>query len=65
MKNKQRGIGVFQVLAVIAAVAAVVTLAVPKYQDYVIRSKMAEALTVASDSKGKLTEFYMTNDRFP
>jgi type IV pilus assembly protein PilA len=67
MKNiqHQHGLGVIQVLLGIVAVAAVTAIAVPKYQELVIRSRMSEALTLASDPKSKLSEFYIMNNRFP
>ena len=65
MKHRQKGFGAFQILATLACVAAVVTVAVPKYDAYVNKSKMTEAFNLASGTKTKLTEFYMAKNRFP
>ncbi|MFT4613328.1 MAG: type IV pilus assembly protein PilA [Bacteroidia bacterium] len=63
--RKQRGFGALQVLLSIAGVVAVTAVAVPKYQDFTVRSKMSEAFAIVGDTKNKLTEFYIMKNRFP
>lgn len=65
MKNLQKGFGALQVVVVLACVVAIATVAVPKYQAFVIKSKMTEAFSIAGDAKAKLAEFYMSKSRFP
>ncbi len=42
-----------------------VSYAAPKYEEFVVRSKMSEAFSLIGDTKTKLTEFYIMNSRFP
>jgi type IV pilus assembly protein PilA len=65
MHSRQAGIGVIQAVLAIAVTTLLATIAIPQYQEFVIRSKMSEAFTLASDTKNKLTEFYTMNNRFP
>ena len=65
MNLRQKGFGAIQVLAAISSVALVTAVAVPKYEAFVVQSKMSEALTLANDAKTKLTEYYIMNGRFP
>ena len=64
-RAKQRGFGALQVLLAIVGGVAVSAVAVPKYQDFVVRSKMSEAFAIVTDTKNKLTEFYIMKNRFP
>ncbi len=65
MNNHQHGFGGLQVIMVVAVIAAVSVIAVPKYNSFITKSKITEAFTIASESKRKLSEFYMVNSRFP
>lgn len=65
MRNRQQGFGALQILLAIVGVVAVTAVAVPKYQDFVVRSKMSEAFSIVADTKSKLTEYYIMKNRFP
>jgi len=65
MLYRRRGFGGMQVLIAVAVVAAVSWIAVPKYSAFVTKSKITEALNLAGESKRKLSQFYMVNNRFP
>ncbi len=65
MKNHQIGFGGLQLLLVIVAMGVVSMVAVPKYQSFIAKAKITEAFTLAGESRRKLSEFYMTNGRFP
>lgn len=62
--SRQEGFIIKALIGLIAFVG-LYALAFPKYQVMVVRSKMAEALTLAGDAKTKLNEFYIMNSRFP
>ncbi len=64
-QERQKGFGALQILLAIVGVVAVTAVAVPKYQDFVVRSKMSEAFAIVTDTKNKLTEFYIMKNRFP
>ena len=65
MNTKQAGFGGLQLLAVVAAMAMVTLVAVPRYNAYISKAKLTEAFNLAGVSKKKLTEYYMVNGRFP
>ncbi len=65
MKSLQAGFGLVQAVIVVAIVAAIGLVAMPKYQDFVTKSQLTEALNIAHESKRKLEMYYMTNGRFP
>lgn len=65
MNNRQNGFGAFQMLMVIAVIGVLSVTAVPKYQSFVDKAKLTEAFNLASESKRKISEFYMTNNRLP
>ena len=65
MKFRENGFGGLQIILGIVVVAVLASFAVPQYNNYVDKAKLAEAYTLAGDTKKKLVEFYMTYNRFP
>lgn len=62
--SRQKGFALKAILGVVALVG-ITTVAYPKYEVMLVKSKMAEAMTLASDAKTKLNEYYIMNNRFP
>ena len=62
--SKQRGFALKLMMGVVV-VAGLATASLPIYEEMVTKSKMAEAITLAADTKAKLNEFYVFNNRFP
>jgi len=65
MRASQLGFGAIQIIMSIVAMIVVASVAAPKYEAFVIKSKITEAFTMAGDAKTKLMEFYITQNRFP
>ena len=65
MNYRQLGFGGMQVIIAIVVLATVTLIAVPKYKSFVTKSKITEAFNLAGESKQKLSQFYMVNNRFP
>ena len=68
MKNnryKSDGFTLIELMIVIAIVAILVTLAVPAYQDFTIRAKVAECIAATAPPKIKITEYYQTMRNWP
>ena len=65
MNYRQLGFGGMQVLIAIVVLATVTLVAIPKYEAFVTKSKITEAFNLAGESRRKLSQFYMVNNRFP
>ena len=51
MKRVSKGFTLIELMIVIAIIAILLALAIPAYQDYTIRSKVSEGLSVAAAAK--------------
>jgi len=65
MQNVQKGFTLIELMIVIAIVGILAAIALPAYQDYTVRAKMAEPLAALSEAKVTLSEYYASNRRFP
>lgn len=61
----QRGLGALQVILALSLVVGLTVVAKPKYEAFLDKTKITEGFTLAGDSKGKLSEFYVMQSRFP
>jgi len=64
-RNVQQGFTLIELMIVIAIVAILVALAVPAYQDYTIRAKVAECVNNAAVAKLAISEYYETVGVYP
>lgn len=64
-KNLQQGFTLIELMIVIAIIGILAAIAIPAYQDYVVRSQVSEALSLADGSKTAIAEFYSNTGRLP
>ena len=58
MTQAQKGFTLIELMIVIAIVGILAAIALPAYQDYVVRSKMSEPLAQLAEAKTTVTEYY-------
>ena len=56
--KKKNGFTLIEIMVVIAIIGILAALAVPKYQDYIAKTRVAEGLSLAAGAKLAVTEVY-------
>src|SRR5271156_5830755 len=65
MKTLQKGFTLIELMIVIAIIGILAAIAIPAYQNYVIRSQVTEGLSLAAGWKTSISEYYAQNGAFP
>jgi len=64
-KKAQKGFTLIELMIVIAIVGILAAIALPAYQDYIVRSKMSEAIVALSEAKTTVTEYVASTGGLP
>ncbi len=65
MKKTQQGFTLIELMIVVAIVGILAALALPAYQDYTVRAKVAEPIAKGAEGKTSITEFYSAKGNLP
>ena len=65
MKSIQKGFTLIELMIVVAIIGILAAIAIPAYQDYLIRSQVSEGLTMASAAKASVSEYYANRGDWP
>ena len=64
MKKLQKGFTLIELMIVVAIIAILAAIAISQYQDYVIRSQVSEASSLADGTKTAVAEYYNNFGQF-
>ena len=62
---KQKGFTLIELMIVVAIIGILAAIAIPAYQDYTIRARVTEGLSLASSAKLAVSETTIANNALP
>ena len=65
MKKMQKGFTLIELMIVVAIIAILAAIAIPAYQDYLVRTQVSEGAVLADGAKTAVAEFYSNTGRMP
>jgi len=65
MNKMQKGFTLIELMIVVAIIAILAAIAIPAYQDYLVRSQVSEGAVLGSGAETALAEFYSNAGHFP
>ena len=65
MKTMQKGFTLIELMIVVAIIAILAAIAIPAYQNYLIRAQVSEGMSLVSAAKTGVDEYYSNYGSFP
>jgi type IV pilus assembly protein PilA len=65
MKNVQKGFTLIELMIVVAIIAILAAIAIPQYQNYIIRTQVSEGMNLADGAKTAVAEYYNNKGTWP
>jgi type IV pilus assembly protein PilA len=65
MKNMQKGFTLIELMIVVAIIAILAAIAIPAYQNYLIRAQVSEGAVLTDGAKTAVAEYYSNLGTFP
>jgi len=65
VKKFQQGFTLIELMIVVAIIGILAAIAIPSYQDFTARSKVAEGINLAGSPKASMAEFALSMGRWP
>src|SRR5450755_2001695 len=65
MKRVQKGFTLIELMIVVAIVGILAAIALPAYQDYIVRSKMSETMAAIAACKTSIAEYASSHTTYP
>lgn len=64
-RNQQSGFTLIELMIVVAIIGILAAIAIPAYNDYMVRSRVAELINIGSNAKTAVAEFRIANGSMP
>jgi type IV pilus assembly protein PilA len=65
MKTMQKGFTLIELMIVVAIIAILAAIAIPAYQNYLIRSQVSEGAVLTDGAKTAVAEYYSNSGNLP
>lgn len=62
---KQQGFTLIELMIVVAIIGILAAIAIPAYNDYIVRSRVTELLNVAGNAKASVSEYRIAKGTMP